>query len=485
MGMRYVSTEELDCTTIVVGRGASESGHVVVGHNEDDAHRLAVRHHIVNAGEHPSATVLGDGTCMYREPHTPLVLPVPAESLAYDWTELAGQDFGDSFLNSKGVSICCDSASGTREVQPELSQGSIGHLLPLLIAEQAHSARDGVLIAGQLVETWGYCDARIITIADHNEAWILQLPGGHQWLAERVPDSAVIVLPNYLISRTVNLADTGRVLASSDLEAHAVERGWYDPSAGMPFDFKNVYGPPDVNTSPMSTSRQQTGLFLLTGQEFPLDDLPFSCVPKHPVGIGDIAACLRSVIPYGHDIQRALELPGSFHRNVTETTMRPISVWTTQDSSITEFKESTPQARSVTAWRASGIPDELPYTPWYPLAMIQAGSDYPAPYAIADPDHLDAGSAFWTFRLFATAVDNDYARRMQEVQAAIQPLEARARETDRILQSLPVGSEQAEAAFAGLLAACGERFGMEAFSLCSRLLREWQTNAPPLPKQSS
>ena len=485
MGMRNVPTEELDCTTIVVGRGASESGHVIVGHNEDDAHRLAVRHHIVNAGEHPSATVLGDGTCMYREPHTPLVLPVPAESLAYDWTELAGQDFGDSFLNSEGVSICCDSASGTREVQPELSQGGIGHLLPLLIAEQAHSARDGVLIAGQLVETWGYCDARIITIADHNEAWILQLPGGHQWLAERVPDSAVVVLPNYLISRTVNLADTGRVLTSSDLEAHAVERGWYNPSAGMPFDFKNVYGPPDVNTSPMSTSRQQTGLFLLTGQEFPLDDLPFSYVPQHRVGIGDIAACLRSVIPHGHDIQRALELPGSFHRNVTQTTMRPISVWTTQDSSITEFKESTPQARSVTAWRASGIPDELPYTPWYPLAMIQAGSDYPTPYATANPDHLDADSAFWTFRLFATAVDSDYARRMPEVQAAIQPLEARARETDRILQSLPVGSELAEAAFAGLLAACGERFGMEAFSLCSRLLREWQTNAPPLPKQSS
>lgn len=485
MRMRDLSTEELDCTTIVVGRCASESGHVIVGHNEDDAHRLAVRHHIVNAGEHPSATVLRDGTCMYREPHTPLVLPVPAESLAYDWTELAGQDFGDSFLNSEGVSICCDSASGTREVQPELIQGGIGHFLPLLIAEQAHSARDGVLIAGRLVETWGYCDARVITIADYNEAWILQLPGGHQWLAERVPDAAVIVLPNYLISRTVNVADTDRILASSDLEAHAVERDWYDSSAGIPFDFKNVYGPPDINTSPMSTSRQQTGLFLLTGQEFPLDDLPFSCVAQRPVSISDIAACLRCVTPHGHDTQHVMELPGSFHRNVTQTAMRPISVWTTQESAITELKADILQARSATVWRASGMPDELPYTPWYPLAMIQAGSDYPAPYATADPDHLDTGSAFWTFRLFTTAVDSDYARRMPEVQTAIQPLEARARETDRILQTLPVNPEQAETVFAGVLAACGERFGMEALSLCSRLLREWQTTAPPLPKQSS
>jgi len=31
--------DELDCTTIVVGRVASQSGHVLVGHNEDDSHR--------------------------------------------------------------------------------------------------------------------------------------------------------------------------------------------------------------------------------------------------------------------------------------------------------------------------------------------------------------------------------------------------------------------------------------------------------------
>jgi dipeptidase len=39
--------DELGCTTIVVGRSASQSGCLVVGHNEDDAHRLVVRHHIV------------------------------------------------------------------------------------------------------------------------------------------------------------------------------------------------------------------------------------------------------------------------------------------------------------------------------------------------------------------------------------------------------------------------------------------------------
>ncbi|MFZ2414183.1 MAG: C69 family dipeptidase, partial [Candidatus Cryosericum sp.] len=60
-----LENDELDCTTVIVGRSASKSGSLVVGHNEDDAHRLVVRHHIVKAGEHPAATRLRDGTLLY------------------------------------------------------------------------------------------------------------------------------------------------------------------------------------------------------------------------------------------------------------------------------------------------------------------------------------------------------------------------------------------------------------------------------------
>jgi hypothetical protein len=92
---------------------------------------------------------------VHSEPHTPLVVPIPVENPTYDWTELAGEDFGDSFLNSEGVSICCDSASGTRALQPELIQEGIGHLPPLLTAGQAHSAHDGVLIADRSLPAHG------------------------------------------------------------------------------------------------------------------------------------------------------------------------------------------------------------------------------------------------------------------------------------------------------------------------------------------
>ncbi len=464
---------ELDCTTIVVGRLASVDGSVLVGHNEDDSSRLAVRHRIVGANEHPDAIRLSADRLAYREPHTSLQVPVPEVSLAYDWTEMVGQDFGDAFVNERGVSICCDSAAGTREEEPALQQGGIGHYLPLLLAEQATTAREGVLLAGRLIEEFGYCDARIITIADNNEAWILQVPGGHQWLAQRVPDDAVVVLPNYLISRQVDVTDRQRFLASPDLIQHAVERGWHDPASVEPFDFKHAYGPPGINVSPLSTSRQQTGLFMLTGREFPLDDMPFSSLPSRLLAVTDIMTCLRCVTPHGYAVQQAEAMPGSFHINVKNTTVRPISVWTTQESTVVKLSSHVPEAMSVTTWRACGIPDELPYTPWYPLAMIRAGARYPGSFAVGDPDHIDLESAWWAFRLVVTAVDIDYGRRLPEVQAALLPLEVRALAAGGSLEKA-VGTMD-DLSAAALLASYGSGLGTEALTICKELLQYWQT----------
>jgi dipeptidase len=174
-------------------------------------------------------------------------------------------------------------------------------------------------------------------------------------------------------------------------------------------------------------------------------------------------------------------MSGSFHKNVAQTTMRPISVWTTQESSVTELRSRAPGPQSVTVWRASGMPDELPYTPWYPLAMIETAPGYPDPYATGDLDHLDMSSAFWTFRLFVTAVDSDYAKHIAEVQTAVLPLEEQAMAVDKFLQNMRVDTDTSRETIARLLTACGEGLGMEALSICRELLRQWQTNSERTP----
>jgi hypothetical protein len=58
----------------------------------------------------------------------------------------------------------------------------------------------------------------------------------------------------------------------------------------------------------------QTGLFLLTGQEFPLNDLPFSCVAQHRASISDIMTCL----PLRHSLRSQYPARGSTAREFSQ-----------------------------------------------------------------------------------------------------------------------------------------------------------------------
>jgi dipeptidase len=113
--------------------------------------------------------------------------------------------------------------------------------------------------------------------------------------------------------------------------------------------------------------------------------------------------------------------------------------------------------------------------------MMATVPGYPDPYATGDPDHLDMNSAFWTFRLFVTAVDSNYARRIAEVQTAFLPLEEQAMEVDKLLQNMHLDTAASAETIARLLTACGEGLGMEALSICRELLRQWQTNSERTP----
>jgi dipeptidase len=93
---------------------------------------------------------------------------------------------------------------------------------------------------------------------------------------------------------------------------------------------------------------------------------------------------------------------------------------------------------------------------------------------VGDPDRIDLGSAWWTFRLVVTTVDTDYARRLPEIQAALLPLETRALAMDAAL-ARAAGCLDDDVAAATLLSACGSGLGTEVLTVCRELLQRWQT----------
>ena len=106
-----------NCSTIIVGKHASKTGHVLVAHNEDDMECIT-QVHLVPRVKHEEGEVITfkDGSA---------VIPQVPETWAYMWTELrtlkgiGGEPFADSYCNEWGVAIVTDSCVGSKVSEDE------------------------------------------------------------------------------------------------------------------------------------------------------------------------------------------------------------------------------------------------------------------------------------------------------------------------------------------------------------------------------
>ena len=192
------------CTAFVVGKKASATGYVIVGHNNDGLgpmrYAILPATNSAPALEEPGRVKgLGGGqsTAIYWQ-------------AAYSAKARVGRATGDVLLNEHGVMMFSNSGGFMREwggktsVMPEepagaVVDGGIGLALRFEVVRKARSAAEGVKIATALIDRYGYGpDARTFTIADRNEVWVLCAVRGRRYVARRCPDDAVMAYPNIL-----------------------------------------------------------------------------------------------------------------------------------------------------------------------------------------------------------------------------------------------------------------------------------------------
>jgi dipeptidase len=183
--------------TFVAGKKMSATGRVIVGHNEDDWPPFTVHHGMIPARSWPEGTRLpaSSGCCS--------TIPQVPNTLACYWGEVKfpeGDINADTFLNEKGVLVVSDSGGNSTERMDDptlLTEGGIKFNLRRAVGERATSARDGVRIICELVEKYGYApSARIYTVADKDEAWLVQVVHGRNYVAVRCPDDQITIMPN-------------------------------------------------------------------------------------------------------------------------------------------------------------------------------------------------------------------------------------------------------------------------------------------------
>jgi dipeptidase len=401
---------DLNCSTIIIGKDASATGYVMVAHNEDDG-----GNQIVNFYKFPGRDNKKSETVRFKEGAIEAQAP---HSYAYLWLEMPGMDFSDSYVNENGVLVTSNSCP-SREQFGEITDGGIGYELRRLIAERSLSARVAVEMAGQLVEKWGYCGSgRTYTIADKNEAWLFSVVRGKQWVARRVPDDQVAFLPNYYTIREIDLTDNENFLGSKDLLTYAQRRGWFDPLKDGVFDFSKVYSNAENFTGMGNIGRMWIGVSKLSGKEYKMDDkFPTCFVPAHKLTVKDIALVLENHFE-GTALDDSQEYKkGSPHSNKTHC----ICSSSQQFSFIAEMRSGLPWAIGGRLWIAPGRGCVNPYIPFYfgltdmPSSLTMDTPDlayeqhFKRPKSIYDRSQPQA---WWTFVATREWADQDYGKRI-------------------------------------------------------------------------
>ncbi len=361
-----MTTSSYACFTVVVGKDASATGHVLMGHNEDNDQRIISNQYWVPPADHPAGEMLkfeDKAAAIPQIPHT----------YGFWWSQTlapSGYSFSDGFFNENGVAIASNNCNVTIEKDQSFNDGGIGYGIRRLVAERATSARHGVDIIIELVEKYGYFHmGRTYTIADKNEAWQVALLRGHRYLARRVADDEVAFLANSFSLHKVNLKDKKNVLASPDLVERAIEVGTYQPAKPgdfSDFSFREAYQPEKRRLLPRNKERVFTLLEMLTGKEYHnVNDYPMSVVPQKKISVDDMKAFMRGTSKFE-------KRESGWHHE----TMQDICNVGTFDSVVFDLD---PNPTLTTAWRAMGRPDQQLYVPSFPMAGPAQNQSYMDP----------------------------------------------------------------------------------------------------------
>jgi dipeptidase len=417
------------CFSIVAGKNASADGYLIVAHNEDDPPGQIVNHHKIPRTRHaPDEKVrLLNGGELNQAEYT----------WAYLWSEMPGMLFSDGYVNEWGVSITSDKCS-SREDKPEITDGGIGYMLRRLVAQRARTARQGVLLAGELVERFGYIDSgRTYIICDPDEAWFFCVVKGKHWLAQRVPDNEVAMVANTFTIRRVDLADKDNFLGSDDIITYAVSRGWYDPKKDGPFDFAAVYANPEVAASPYNLGRLWNGLKYVAAKPIPLGtQLAFSVVSERKLGVADLMRILR------HSNE-----PVTSHSSSPAKTLSPsdcpLCSQATQASFVLQLRRNMPLDIGIVYWMCLASPHASFYVPFhFGITDFPAGfrsesqrpSDKFYEERVRSAFKADPLEAFWTFSNFCNKIYSASADTVARVRAQTEQVEKEAMSLQKPLE---------------------------------------------------
>jgi dipeptidase len=226
------------CTNLIVTRGASTDGSVMVSYAAD-SHQLYGALYKHTGAKHPAGTML-----RVTEWDTGKYLgEIPQVAETYSTT---------GNMNQFGLIIGETTYGGLSELGDANGIMDYGSLIYIGL-QRAKTAREAIAVIADLAATYGYASSgESFSIADANEAWIMELQSkgkfgkGIVWVARRIPDGMISAHANHPRITQFPKDDPENCLYSPDVISFARENGFYTGSDEA-FSFSDVYAPLDFS----------------------------------------------------------------------------------------------------------------------------------------------------------------------------------------------------------------------------------------------
>lgn len=388
-----------ECTTIIVGEEQSADGARYLCRSSDFDALMAVNievHHATDCG--PAEFVAKDST--FR-------CPLPKETLGY--TALPDYQFpgewGSAGFNTAGVGMSSTETIFSSEqalaADPYVEGGLAENCTFNIVLPYIHSAREGVLRLGSLIERYGSAEGFGIGFIDKKETWYLENACGHRWLACRMPKDSYFVTGNQSRFRHYDPEDKDNFLAAPDLIEFAVDHGLCRPYADgekVTFDFHEAYS----RDEKLDTTYNYPRVWGLQQMFSPSikSDVARNSFPVFAKADSAITlTALRKAFRFHYD---GTPHDPYLHCNGRET-YRPVSIFRTTQTHIMQVRRELPQAIGCITYVALGMADLSVFLPLY-----QGVTSFPELYTRIASGQCSDDSAYWRFRKVMTLGMTDY-----------------------------------------------------------------------------
>ena len=425
------------CTTILVGKKASNDGSTMVARNDDgffDVKKLV----IVDPKKQPRK---------YKSVISHLEIDLPDNPMRYSACPSVDPKHGiwaGAGINEANVSMTATETTSSNarvlgadplvryqkaatKKEKDIPGGIGEEDIVVLVLPYVHSAREGVLRLGELIETYGTYESNGIAFNDENEVWWFESIGGHHWMARRVQDEEYVIMPNQFGLDRFDLEDAFGAkkdnLCSSDLKEF-IEKYHLDSNNDGKFNPRKVFGSHDDLDHIYNTPRAwymarhfNPRTYKWDGENADFtpesDDIPWSLVPEYKISVEDVKYILSSYYqgtpynPYGNEAKK-----GKY---------RAIGIARTGFMSINQVRGNVPDPLKSIEWICFGANPFNTVLPFYTNTK-----QFPKYVSEVTLD-VSTDNFYWTSRLIGALADPIYATSIQNIERYQKSIAAKSR----------------------------------------------------------